>query len=388
MSARLLLLTALSLAAPAFADGDWAASFPQAFLQEQMPPGARTFLIAATGQPVAEVKKAAQVLGLGIQGCRRVTMVMDDVALGDLSKASDVEVRERAAATPVAILVIVRLSVPAGGGAPTAVVTMFDNKQGSPRGGFTVTKGQPPAPPEPPPEPVKPPPPPPPPPKPVVVEEAPPPPPVVEVPKVEKPKPQEPTLPPEDPQVTYEQRSLHFADDLRNEGTRGDPTQVLMGRSTTPLKGGQFYSVIGRRDLAQSYNGRSTAKVLLGLGGVVVMAASAVASWWLISNPKCVRLHYSAPGAESDACLEAAWPDLTGPAMGVGGAGLVMVLWGLIMSPHPVDGSEARNLVDEYNMKLRRSLNLTSTNEVHSPPLTVAPVALPGGGGVSVSGGF
>jgi hypothetical protein len=92
---------------------------------------------------------------------------------------------------------------------------------------------------------------------------------------------------------------------------------------------------------------------------------------------------YTSPGAVWDTCLVHSLPDLTAPALGAGAVGLGLLIWGLVLSPHPVDGTELKGLIDEHNAKLRKELGVGA-----APPVTVVPVVGPGGGGLALSGAF
>lgn len=379
MSARAVLAVVLLVASATLA-GEWTQTFAPEPTASWLPVKGRGCLVAAAGVPVKEVRKAADALADALRVGGAASLVMGDAALGELSQASDDQVLRKAAALPIATVLIVRVVPGAPGAEPSAVVTMYDLR-GAPRGGFSGVRGEALAarelPPvvekkEEPPPPVEPSPPPP---REEPVETA-----RVEPKKVERPP--EPAPPPEQPEVLYARRFLHVVGDPRGERTSGDPDEVLMGAGTRPLSGGTLYTTLGRRDLAQSYGTRSTAKVLLGLGGVAA-AATGGALLYLSATSSCVKMVYTSPGAVWDTCLVRSVPDLTVPALGAGAVGLGLLIWGLVLSPHPVDATELKGLIDEHNAHLRKELGVGST-----PPVTVVPVVGPGGGGVALSGVF
>ncbi len=349
---RALLVWAVVQASAAWA-GDWATAFQPGAVAPWLPLPPRPYLVASAGEGRPEGRAAGLALADALRRGGRATLVMTDEALGDLSASSDEQVLQRCAVLPVELVALLRVFPTTADGQPVAVVTLYD-KAGTAQGSFSCTRGTPCAPPsgglglrtssD---RPVKPPPP-------------PPPPPPVEV-KV-------------DPQDAYAARFLWFEGDPKGEKPEGDMGHVLRGTRKRPLEGSALYLALGRKDLAERYGARSLGKVAAGLGGLVAVVGGG-ALYWVSSTSPCVKAQYSHPNAEPDACLQRSWPDLTVPSIGLAAVGVGLVAFGLAFPSHPVDGAEAKALLDEHNRKLKTELGFTAT-------------LLPGGGAVAVGGQF
>ncbi|MFT3709373.1 MAG: hypothetical protein QM817_17175 [Archangium sp.] len=138
-------------------------------------------------------------------------------------------------------------------------------------------------------------------------------------------------------------------------------TWVELYQGGKRLSGNRFYSAIGRADLVAKYDSRRTTKIgLMAGGGAGLLVGGLLAYAGFVFTPGCSGF---------EAC-----PARTGfmAAGGVTGtAGLVLLMVGAFLNPHPVGPAEALRLADTFN----RSLTIS-----------VAPQ--PGGGSVSIAGRF
>jgi hypothetical protein len=199
---------------------------------------------------------------------------------------------------------------------------------------------------------------------------------------------------PVDPRVRALGEEL-YASQRISVGAAGSAYQ---GRGRRPLEGADFYSTVGRSDLAEQYRSREHNKsVARGIGGVTV----GVGVIWGIAD-----LLYTAAEATFSAvpCLLSGGSNSQRPesnqwcdrheasplpwGMAVVGLGLLVVPSGIPSDPVPE--AERRQLIDRYNADLRARAGLDA------PPspagdrlmLRLAPVITTEGGGVMLSGRF
>lgn len=151
----------------------------------------------------------------------------------------------------------------------------------------------------------------------------------------------------------------------------------------------EFYRLVGRPDLADAYDHRH--RVMLGglVVGGVGMTASLVA---LIAMRPTLQIDScAATDPNYQMCLDAAntkFLDEQQDAMlvgfgllGVGTIGLVVGLW-YHYHPHPISEDEAKQLADQHNQALRRTLGLPIVD------VQLAPIATASSGGFALSGRF
>lgn len=129
------------------------------------------------------------------------------------------------------------------------------------------------------------------------------------------------------------------------------------------LAGAEFYSYVGRPDLASEYQTRSRRKKVLAGVGIGLFATGAGLSLGYIA----------ASGRTANALLG------SGVALMFGS--MVPIGFATALSPHPVTPAEVGKLVDDKNRRLRAELGFPEN-------LRVRPVASTSGGGAVFSGRF
>jgi hypothetical protein len=139
-------------------------------------------------------------------------------------------------------------------------------------------------------------------------------------------------------------------------------TFFYQGKYRKPLAGADLYDAIDRPDLAATYRQRATGKYLLcGAGLALIVGGGAYAIANFSSAPPDLNLppaqFAQQAQAASDAAREAA---LIGIAISSGGVVLLMV--GALLDVDPLNASEARRLVDEYDQRLKGELGLTAAD--------------------------
>ena len=93
-------------------------------------------------------------------------------------------------------------------------------------------------------------------------------------------------------------------------------------------------------------------------------------------------------------CLTRVNKPILGAGVAIGVVGIVGAMIGMFMKVHPVNESERLQLADEYNGRLRQELGLTDEIISKYRRLTAfadvgfAPLALPDGGALGLSGRF
>jgi len=319
---------------------DWSGSFPSEVLATWLD-GPASYLVAPAG-PGADGVASAVIAAL--RGSGRAELVMDAKALGPIADADDATVVKKAAALPIARIAVVRVFE------DRAVVTVYEKTSGAVSTAFSVKAGTPlatrtgsgvPA---------------------GVSRAA-----AAAVAKVL------PT-PAANASEEYEKRYIDFDEIVGINGygaVVGRWTEPYQGKYRKPLGGSDFYQAIGRTDLVDSYRRRMANKVLLIAAGVGAMAGS-IALAAEKERGSCAMTDFTG------GCMvyNTDHPNIASSiVLGVAGAGAIV--WGALLSAHPIDAPEARRLADEYNKDLRRKLNLSAA---------VAPA--PGGGQVAVAGRF
>lgn len=145
-------------------------------------------------------------------------------------------------------------------------------------------------------------------------------------------------------------------------------TFFFQGRYRKPLAGADLYDAIGRPDLATIYRNRLTQRhVLLG-AGVALMVGGGV---YALSNVSTATPDLGLPPAEFARQAQAA-QDASLRAMATGAAittgGLLLVVIAALLGVDPLDASEVRRLVDEYDRRLEEKLGLGAGDpEEHAP---------------------
>jgi len=190
---------------------------------------------------------------------------------------------------------------------------------------------------------------------------------------------------------------LYSGDD---DGTSSYTLQPYVGKYHQLLDPDQFYEMVGRQDLADSYRFGEHLRTGLLVGSVVVwLGGGALGVAQMASGSNASQCAGMMVGA--DACMQQADQDQSnhirdGVLLEVGAAvvGSGLLVAGLVYDPNPAPASQMRQLADEYNTRLRARLGLPEDDDrmgtvmklLESMQLT--PYANPTGGGLSVRGGF
>jgi hypothetical protein len=169
----------------------------------------------------------------------------------------------------------------------------------------------------------------------------------------------------------YRQQYLHFGEMTVVTGNKYGTSTAL---SSIPFRGDinemlehdEFYSIVGRQDLADRYRSRKRTAIALTVGGLVT--AFGISS--IIYYTKTSRnLAY--------ACL------------GIGTAGMVAGVY-FELTANGADANQAKGMARDYNEKLLRQLRLEeqARNKRATRDVRVAAYAEPNGGGLVVNGRF
>ncbi len=348
-STRLVVVLAALLSLPAAA-ADWKASFPADTMATYLDGAQRTLLVAAAGAPVSDVKAAAAALETAFRASGKARLVMGDAGLGSLLTQDDAQVVRQCAAMPVELIAVVRVFTGAAGAEPSVVVTLYDHAGGV-QMAFSTTRGTPL--------------------QPHVGSGA--------SASIHTVTAKEPPPPPEDAerQAKYDQRFLwtEATSAVSVEGTTHAYSALAYeGRAMRTLVGADFYEKVGRVDLATQYRGRMFTKYAAGAVGLAAMATGLI-MLALPAHGRCVK--YLGPPSDNQCQQYEAGPGagLLLPALGLEALGLGALLYGIYAQAQPVGTAEVRQLVDEYNHKLKVELGLALT-------------ALPGGGLLAVGGTY
>lgn len=215
-----------------------------------------------------------------------------------------------------------------------------------------------------------------------------------------------PLLSPEEALEQYELRHIGF-DDYVTLAFMYSPVAIVgrprqwsvpyEGKYKKPLEGEAFYQKLGRDDLLAEYQSRSTTKLTLKIvGGVVAVGGLTFAIASLASSPDS----HCSLGPNFESCwrrkdaAEARTATKFWVGTGVGMVGTGLLMWGVFRNPHPINASEAREMADGHNKRLRQELGLTDVpapaprkrSNVITARLT--PVIGPHAGGLLVDGSF
>lgn len=141
--------------------------------------------------------------------------------------------------------------------------------------------------------------------------------------------------------------------------------QPYQGRDMRLLRGADFYMAVGRKDLADKYKRNDNLKLTVSiLGGVTCVVGAA------LMLDAFRRYEHDRLSGEVDRTDEPSfWSTEQILGWTVAGVGAVMALVPWFISSYPVQGEEARRLVDEHNQKLKAELGL-SAGEAPAPSLS------------------
>lgn len=298
-------------------------------------------LVVHAGERSEAGVRATQALMESVR--RQAELVMDTSALGDVSGLADQEIVTRSAHLPVTRVAILR-HFP-GEGEGTAVVTVYD-KEATVLASFSAVPGKP----------------------------------VAQAGQGVSPgavgavgslSAQE-RLSAEEALERYERTYLWFEDWVavtRTGAVVASWSNPLQGKHKKRISPAEFFEAVDRPDLAATYRSRQAWKTGLSLGGSVLTLGGLA---YLL-----VEILGDMDGGFDSTPLIIGGSVMTG--------GIVLGLVAGSMNPYPITNVEAKELADEHNKKLRRQLGLDREAKGKVRP---GIAALPGGGGLTLSGSF
>lgn len=334
------LTAALLLAAsPALAAG-WDNSFSAGLVRGVVSPGEAVMVVRA-GPPSDDLTAAATSLINALKAAGAAPL--DDSLLGDVSALDDASLVKKAVAAGAAAVAAVHVS---DGKAQVA----FYGKDGAPRGTLTAQRA-----PDAAAEPAQP-----------QAQPAP----------AQQPAPplQPPRAPSRDTRAAqFEQQFVGFG--KYTQLTWNGPQEVFgpyQGQSHRPLSMPEFFEVVGRHDLSQSYQSREDTRDTLVIGGGVVILLSLVTAAALISSA-----NDASSGSSRDARVTG------GVVAGVAGTALGggLVAAGYLVQPMPISDAEAMELAKQYDEQLKKRLNLGAREP---QGLQLRPMLARGGAGLGL----
>jgi hypothetical protein len=284
------------------------------------------FVVVAAGEVDATTEAAAKALGDALRA-GSAGLVMSDDALGEVRGLDDDKISAKASSLPVDRVAIVRV-FPGGEGKPDTVVVTVRDKAGEAVWALSGTAGQ-------------------------AVEakqgtsggmgvsrkasEA-----VGEVTESE-------TTSTEEAREAYAKQVIWFQNMVgvnQYGNVVSSWSTVYKGKYRQRLEPEDFYREVGRPDLAEAYASNSSqASWSSALATIGLLGTIGGGSWWLAEGIS------SSYGADSDTTL---------PIVITAGSAAMMVAGFVIMPDkvHPVSSSEALEMADEHNKKLKKELGL------------------------------
>lgn len=196
---------------------------------------------------------------------------------------------------------------------------------------------------------------------------------------------QEPSSPPA--QQEYDEKYIWVEDFPVVYGDRDHivttiGTFFFQGKYRKPIAGADLYDAIGRPDLAATYRDRLTRKLILVGTGLALTMGGGV--YILAAFPK----GNSQSAQQAQAAQDAARNAMTVGAV-ISTGGLVLAAIGAFLRVDPLDASEARRLVDEYDRRLQEKLGLGAPPSGEASPRAGRPRlslgVAPGQGGAMAS---
>ncbi|MBI3072652.1 MAG: hypothetical protein HYY84_11110 [Deltaproteobacteria bacterium] len=313
--------------------------------------------------------EAAAALANALRASAKAKVVMSDESLGALSGLDDQAIVKKAAGLPIDRVVVVRVFPGGDGRAATAVVTVYRKDGAEIDVAFTAEKG-----------------------KPLlgrgaesesvgdgVSAGA-----IASVEKVVGTKTVERSTAEEE----YQNQviSIQGGAFVNQFGSVvGSWRAATQGKYGKPLEGADFYEVVGRPDLAASYRSKRTTKTLIIISGVLFIAGGAIGGTAMLLNREKGTSVYDEGGSLV--------PGFVVLSVGIG-LGLIATVIGSLINPHPVTHNESLELVDKHNQALRKKLGLPALPPKYTDSgrsrlqLTLSPMLLPSGGGLSLNGVF
>jgi hypothetical protein len=166
--------------------------------------------------------------------------------------------------------------------------------------------------------------------------------------------------------LTPEERTLYERSKLKYVRATAD---VTIGGLT--LERSQFYTIVGRQDLAKESHARTTSRILWITGGSVVAVAGIVSGLVLLGNndntQQCTNLGTPFAQCNPVPSTGGTWAGL---GLTIGGAvvGAVMIAVGIVTTGPVTTPAEDQQLVERYNRSLLEKLSGKAT----APTLTPA----------------
>ncbi|MCA9715908.1 MAG: hypothetical protein KC468_14620 [Myxococcales bacterium] len=362
-----------SLEAPADAP-DWAASFEPDALARELGDGAPKLMVVAAG---ARAEAAALALREGLTASGGTSLVMDSEAIGDVAGLDDRSIVARVKTMPIDQVLIVRV-FDGGPGAPPSVVVNGYDKAGAVVLALTGAAGTP-----------------------LTASDS------SDASALEpEPDQGDDDASAEEPdEAAAERERANRRDRIRRYkasylwaedwvGVSAETGQVLrswtvfrQGEGGAPLKGADFYRVLGRDDLEDEY--RRRVRIRYGVGVSIIVAGVGITIAGATISLNSID---TAPDFGDDDPLMLGSIDqspkvsrgattgmITGGALAMG----VGLLFMSLFKSHPVKRGEAGRLIEKYNNDLRDKLGI----EEVARGLQIAPLVGPVQG-VGVRGQF
>ncbi|QRO01711.1 hypothetical protein JRI60_23150 [Archangium violaceum] len=385
--AFVLLLSTVPGSVLAAEGSTWGTTFPADALATHLGDTPARYLLVPAGSDAPELSQAELALSSALRASGKALLVMNAQALGPVAQLDDASIVQRGAGFPVDRVMVLRLFPDASGALTQAVVTLYDTA-GQSRGSFSAVAGtalaaRTQAPQQ------------------QVAATPAPMAPVRPAPKAPAP----PTVPNANPTEQYEQQYIGFDELIAVSSGTGAVvstwTVPYVGKFKRPLEGDALYRLVGRNDLVQAYQDKMNTKTLVSVvGGAALLGGGILSISALAAKDEDCDVFSS----DFNACFdrnrqrfkEKTTTSLVG--MGISAVGIGVLAWGIVMSPHPITPSEARELADGYNKQLKANLGLSEEGTPVTPEPTpstpasiqarLSPVLGPNGAGLLLSGRF
>jgi hypothetical protein len=379
-----LLLSAPPLSAHAAEASPWGNTFRAKPLATHLGDKPARYMVVPAGGESPEFAQAEQALTAALRASGKASLVMNAQALGPVAQLADGEIVRRSANFPVDRVLILRL-FPDGSGALThAVVTHYDSA-GKSLGSFSATAGK------------------------ALTAST-------EPPQAEAATKPQRGAPPASPRPRaprkgapfaealeqYEQRHIDFDEFAAFNASTGRVLNQWVvpyeGKYKKPLEGAAFYKKVGREDLVAAYHGKMGTKTVMGLlGGAAIVGGGLFTLTAILSEEQqCDPFSpdYSDCVTRNDGLFDDRMvKSLIG--LGIAGGGSALMTASFSIDPNPVTPSEARELADGYNKRLKVELGLAEEEAPTEDPTRapviqarITPAIGPGGAGLVLSGTF
>lgn len=189
--------------------------------------------------------------------------------------------------------------------------------------------------------------------------------------------------------AAYKQQALHLMPGSARRWL------VVQGDAQTEIDPQQFYVQVGRQDLADSYGRRQG--VMVGsfvVASAATIGAVALLASWPRGEEDCDPYEYGSTGYYDcfDQNLDAANNQLLAFLATSGLVAIAAVGFSMgghyYRTPHPIELSQAKQLADAYNQRLRGRLQPVGAAASWLPKLTLAPVATGRDAGFAITARF